>query len=225
MNTIIERHYAHSDEAETRRRAGRAEGYENGTAKRTTALTPRQYNFARNWKSKIRPHLDDPDVVTALVLGMKLCDVFYEEGDPPWLSGRGPLNGQRAREGCLSWYQPLGCCHYIAPFCWAVGRKLFPYLRWGFFSGKFHTAVIGDSNDWERPDWVMDILLFRRMSAQQSLDFAKNQEWKFYDSFPGYLASFCSDPEAGLRAIGEMVTRDKTGRFACMDSSSGCSAA
>jgi uncharacterized protein (DUF779 family) len=180
-----------------------------------TQPKPRQYNFARNWNSKIRPHLDDPGVTTALTFGMKLCDINYSPGDPPWLYGRGPLNGQRARKGCLSWHQPWGCCHYIAPFCWALGRKLYPNLQWGFISGKWHTVVIGWSNNWKAPDWVMDILLFRRKSAQESLAFAKEREWKFHDSLPRYVSSFCSDPEAAYSGFVEWMQKGPDAVSAC----------
>jgi hypothetical protein len=108
---------------------------------------------------------------------MKLLDLNYEDGDPPWLLGRGPLNGQRARFGCLSWYQPWGRCHHIAPFCWALGPKIYPGLNWGFLCGELHTVVIGFEEDWQKPQWVMDILLFKEKMAQQSIDFVKSRDW------------------------------------------------
>ena len=108
----------------------------------TTPATTKvkQFNFARHWRRKIAPLLSDRDVVMAMTLGLKLYDINYGESDPPWLLGRGPLNGQRAREGCLSWYQPWGRCHYIAPFCWALGKKLFPDHEWGFITGDIHNG-------------------------------------------------------------------------------------
>jgi hypothetical protein len=158
-------------------------------------ITPKQFDFAGQWQSKIVPHLGDPDVVTPLTLGMKLCDINYDEGAPPWLSGRGILNGQQAVEGSLSWYQPWGRSHHIAPFCWALGQKVFPELHWGFVSGDKHTVVIGWSDDWEQPEWVMDILRCEEWSAQQSLDFAKERNWKYYDSLARYTASFFAEAE------------------------------
>ena len=165
--------------------------------------SPKQFNFARNWRSNFVPHLNDPAVVKALTLGLKLYDIDFKEGDPPWLCGRGQWNGQRARQGCLSWYQPWGRCHHIAPFCLALGKKLFPDLNWGFVSGELHTVVIGWNDDWNEPAWVMDILQFRRRTANESLDFVKQREWKFYDSLNSYMASFCSDPEAAFARLEE----------------------
>ena len=157
--------------------------------------TPRQFDFGRRWKKHIRPLLDHPDVVTALTGGLMLGDPNYREGDPPWECGRGPLNGQKAKARCLSWYQPLGMCHYIAPFCWKLGTLLFPEREWGFITSERHTVAIGYAGDWEEPEWVMDILLFKKMTAAQSLALAKSERWRFYRSFAGYAASFCTDPE------------------------------
>ena len=47
----------------------------------------------------------------------------------------------------------------------------------------------------------MDILLFREKSAQESLEFAKDKEWKFYSSLKRYAASFCTDPEWGFQFL------------------------
>ena len=155
-----------------------------------------QFNFARRWKKDIRPMLDDPDVLGCLTLGMTLLDPSYQQGDPPWLLGRGPLNGQRARNGCLSWYQPWGRCHYIAPFSWALGMRLFPQMRWSFLSGELHTVVIGFEESPEVPEWVFDILLFKDHSADESLTFVKSRTWALYDSLPDYIASFCDCEQA-----------------------------
>jgi hypothetical protein len=172
----------------------------------TTSKT-KQFNFARHWKNKIVRYLDDPGVAKALTLGLKLYDIGYKEGDAPWLCGRGQWNGQRVREGCLSWYQPWGRCHHIAPFCWALGMKVFPHLKWGFVSGELHTVVIGWSNDPEHPEWVMDILLFREKSAQESLDFARQRKWEFHGSLARYVASFFSDPETVYAGFAETIGR------------------
>lgn len=174
--------------------------------RQTKSAKPKQFNFARHWKNKIVPHLDDPGVVGALTLGLKLYDIDFDEGDPPWLCGRGQWNGQRVKEGCLSWYQPWGRCHNIAPFSWALGQKIYPNLKWGFASGEWHTVVIGWSEDWERPEWVMDILLFREKSAEESLDFVKQREWKFHDSLSRYAASFFADPEVAHAGFAEAET-------------------
>jgi hypothetical protein len=157
--------------------------------------TPRQYDFGRNWRKKIVPLLECSDVVRALTFGLKLYDPNYGEGNPPWLCGRGWLNGQRVRPGCLSWYQPWGRCHHIAPFCWALGKRLFPELCWGFIAGELHTVVIGWSEKWEEAEWVMDILQFKNMTNEKSLAFAKERSWAFYQSLARYAASFFSDRE------------------------------
>jgi hypothetical protein len=161
----------------------------------TNILKLKQFNFSRQWESTIVPHLDDPDVETALTLGLKLHDINYYQGAPPWLCGRGILNGQQATKGSLSWYQPWGRCHHIAPFCWALGQKIFPELKWGFVSGDKHTVVVGWSKDWQQPDLVMDFLFFQERSAQASLDFANRQNGKYYESLSRYVSSFCADPE------------------------------
>jgi len=155
----------------------------------------KQFDFARHWGKRIRPLLEKPAIVTALNLGMMLQGDDYEPGNPPWLHGRGPLNGQRAKEGCLSWYQPWGRCHYIAPFSWAIGKELFPGLNWGFITSDRHTVAIGFQDDWRYPQLVFDILLFRNQSASESVAFAQDHGWKFYRSLAKYAASFYFDPE------------------------------
>ena len=155
----------------------------------------KQFDFSRTWRANISPLLNKPDVVRALTTGMLLQGDDYKPGNPPWLHGRGPLNGQRAIEGCLSWYQPWGRCHYIAPFSWAIGRELFPNLNWGFVTSDAHTVAIGYDDQWREPSLVLDILLFRNLSAQESLTFAKSEGWKFYRSLSLYAASFYNDPE------------------------------
>jgi len=73
-------------------------------------MKTQQFDFGKCWRKKIKPLLDNPEVKHVLNLSLRLFDPEYEEGDPPWASGRGVLNGQRAREGSLSWYQPWGRC-------------------------------------------------------------------------------------------------------------------
>lgn len=142
-------------------------------------------------------------MVKPLTLGMMLFDPDYKEGDPPWLIGRGPLNGQRARRGCLSWYQPWGRCHWIAPFCWALGRKLYPELRWGFVVGKLHTVVIGFEDEWSQPVRVFDILLFRENTAEESLERSMDNGCRFYGCLKGYVASFFTDQECVIEALND----------------------
>ena len=59
----------------------------------------RQFDFARHWRRKIVPLFKEKRaVVQALNLGMLLQHDDYIPGNPPWIcSGRGLLNGQRAR--------------------------------------------------------------------------------------------------------------------------------
>lgn len=161
----------------------------------------KQFDFARNWRRRISPLLGNPDVVRSLTTGMLLQGDGYEPGNPPWLHGRGPINGQRVKEGCLSWYQPWGCCHYIAPFGRAIGKELYPDLQWGFITSDAHTVAIGYDDQWEQPEWVMDILLFRKNTAEESLHFAKSHGWKFYRSLRQYAASFSTDPVATFEVL------------------------
>jgi hypothetical protein len=168
----------------------------------------KQFNFSRHWKKRIVPILNEPDVRLALHLGMAGIDSQYEFGDPPWRLGRGPLNGQRAKSGCLSWYQPWGRCHDIAPFVWAIGKELYPELNWGFISGRLHTVVVGYKDDFNRPEYVMDILYFKRMTANESLNFAKispnhmpNAGWGFHPTLRHYLATFSDDHEKTFQQL------------------------
>lgn len=86
-----------------------------------------------------------------------------------YLLGREP--GCRAVPGKLSWYQPWGCCHWIAFFSMAIGVLNYPRLDWRFVSGDLHTVPVGSGPD-GKPAMVMDILLFEGMTAQQSLALA-----------------------------------------------------
>jgi len=164
----------------------------------------RQFDFARNWKF-IKPHLEKQAVVRALTMGMGLLDPRYRPGHPPWLLGRGPLNGQRARRGGLSWHQPWGRCHHIAPFSWALGCELFPDLSWGLYSGDAHTVAVGYRSDWEQPEVVMDILLFRKQTAEESLAFVRSREPEFYPSVIPYLAAFCTTPDVALDMLQRLL--------------------
>jgi len=163
-------------------------------AKQARDQVIQQFNFARQWTKKIAPLLADRDVIDALNFGMTLYDDNYREGHPPYNIGSIPSWGRRPRKGRLSWYQPWNRCHFIAPFCWALGMKLYPDRKWGFISGEKHSVAIGWWNQWKQPDILMDILLFREYTAQQSLDFAKSGNWKFYPDLSRYGASFFPQP-------------------------------
>lgn len=154
----------------------------------TATEATKQFDFARHWRKRITPILDDPVVEASLTFGMRLLDRRYEPGVPPWMLGKGC--GQRISPNTVSWYQPLGRCHHIAPFCWALATKLYPKLRWGFLSGPMHTVVIGHESERRQPEWVCDILNFRELSARQSLRFAQAGTTTYYDSLEGYATSF-----------------------------------
>lgn len=40
----------------------------------TPTANPKQFNFARHWKRRIVPHLNDSEVVDAFALGLKRYD-------------------------------------------------------------------------------------------------------------------------------------------------------
>jgi len=166
---------------------------------------PKEFDFERHWKRKIVPLLDDPDVNWCLSFGLIMLDKSYKQGDPPCDLGRIELGRPEGQQGCLSWYQPWGRCHHIAPFCWALGKKLYPELNWGFISGKFHTVVIGFQDDWKEPEWLMDILQFQEQAAQSSLELAMLNDWKFHHSLARYLASFSEDPETSYEWLSELI--------------------
>jgi hypothetical protein len=139
-------------------------------------------NFARQWP-RIEPLLNDREIKFALHFGLFIQNPEnYRAGDPPWLEGRGPLNGQRARQGKLSWYQPWGRCHAIAPFAWAVAKRLYPRHRWGFLSSERHTIAVG-LNAHDEIKMVADILLFKSHNAEQSIAFVSSD-----------AASLCFNP-------------------------------
>ena len=128
-----------------------------------------QFNWRRQWKKKVAPQLQEELVQASLDLGMMLLDPHWRRGDAPYLLGREP--GCRAVPGKLSWYQPWGCCHWIAFFSMAIGVLNYPRLDWRFVSGDLHTVPVGSGPD-GKPAMVMDILLFEGMTAQQSLALA-----------------------------------------------------
>ena len=164
----------------------------------------KQFNFARNWKAKIAPLLKEPDVDSALNLGMTLLSPQYKSGDPPWFFGRGPINGQRARKGCLSWYQPWGRCYWIAPFAYALAKHLFPDLRWGILAGDLHSIVIGYSDCWRSPEMVFDILLHRKMSADDSINHVRRNA-RFFRCLKGYAYWLFDESQVGDRSASTIL--------------------
>ena len=141
-----------------------------------------QFNWRRHWKKKVEPYLTNKAVRFSLDLGMKLYDPNWQSGDGPHLIGA--IGCGRVVEGKLSWYQPIGRCHWIAFFSMAIGALNYPDLKWKFVSGDFHTVPVGyDANG--SPRVVMDILLFDSMTGEESIAFAekrRSQEsegWEF----------------------------------------------
>ncbi|HEY3967131.1 MAG TPA: hypothetical protein VGM05_21405 [Planctomycetaceae bacterium] len=167
--------------------------------------SPKQFNFGRNWRKRIAPLLDKLCVVRALELGMSLTEKLYQPGCPPYIHGgiwaEGPIS---PKKGTLPWYQPWRRCHAIAPFSWAIGKELFPELKWGFLSSRVHTVAIGYRDQWEEPEWVMDILLFRLKSAQESLEFVRSSPWSYFPSLDHYAASFPAYRKAALKRLEKM---------------------
>lgn len=70
-------------------------------------------------------------------------------------------------QGKLSWYRPWGMCHWIAYFSMSIGVLNYPDLDWRFLAGDLHTVPVGYEGG--NPKVVMDILLFDRMTAQESI--------------------------------------------------------
>lgn len=130
-----------------------------------------QFDWSRNWKNKVEPHLDKPLVRFSVELGMKTYDRTWTWEDGPHAVGRGKWNGQRVVPGKLSWYQPWGRCHWIAFFSCAIGVLNYPELDWHFISGHCHTVPVGS---WNGENWVvMDILNFKMMDAEESIAHAQ----------------------------------------------------
>lgn len=70
----------------------------------------------------------------------KACDDYYPKPETP------------------DWYRPHGRCHWIAPWCQALGRPLFPELQWVIVESEYHSAAWGFSQD-DPAGVLMDVLL------------------------------------------------------------------
>ena len=127
---------------------------------------PIQFDFAANWDTLVRPHLNDPDVQDALDEGMQdyydTIYAYHTNGKPKkriegekriWKRGDPPCNlaklvyssDELPSSEELAWYQPWGGCHFIAPFVLALGKKIYPHLNWELMSSDRHTIAIGCS--------------------------------------------------------------------------------
>jgi hypothetical protein len=145
---------------------------------------PLQFNWRRNWKKKVEPHLQKDIVQECLDIGMTLMNRNWKRGDPPYLEGRDHFG--RVVRGKLSWYQPWGACHYIAFFSIAIGVLNYPHLDWRFVCGPLHTVPVGYDGQGE-PAVVMDILLFDLRSGAGSIELAKQQPLGLVKNNPGAL--------------------------------------
>lgn len=132
----------------------------------------KQFNWSRRWKD-VEPYLQHHDVQFALDLGMAIHNPKWKHGDAP--CNEGAIGCSRIVKGKLSWYQPLNRCHWIAPFSWAIGQKLYPELIWGFLTSQHHTVAVGTRDN---IDVVMDILLFNGFTADESVEHVKCNDWK-----------------------------------------------
>jgi hypothetical protein len=128
-----------------------------------------QFNWRRNWRKKVVPHLEEERVQAALDAGMSLYDPTWKRGDAPWKYGA--ANGREGVEGKLSWYQPAGRCHFIALFSLVIGQINYPELSWTIISSRRHSVAVGFAPD-GKPRVVMDILNFTWFSAELSMEFA-----------------------------------------------------
>ena len=170
---------------------------------------PKQFDFALYWNSRIVPLLDDKEVTFSLHFGLNIYDEDYESSDPPWILGLGREYGQRAEQRTLPWYQPEGLPHFIAPFCWALGKKLYPDLKWAFFTSDEHSVVVGLSNDGDRLEWVMDILNFSDLSAEESLAAVREGEASLHELLIPYASTFYDDPDEYIGFWSEWVEEIK----------------
>ena len=141
----------------------------------------RQFNWRQHWKKKVEPHLARTAVQCSLDMGMQLLDPNWKRGNAPYRLGREPC--RRVVEGKLSWYRPLGCCHWISFFAMAIGVINYPKLTWRMVSGDLHTVPVGFGAD-GKPCVVMDILFFDEHTAEWSIarsqirsDTENNRNW------------------------------------------------
>lgn len=158
---------------------------------------PKQFSFRRHWVDKCKPHLNNERVKTALNQGMiEFVDQRNQElaeldstiriGWTPQNSPVHLCNCDRCvtkipEPGTLAWYRAHGKCHWIAPFVLELAKLMFPNDEWELVSGDYHTVVTN-----KKRSMVLDILLFDRYTARQSLIFAGEKpktklEQKFFE--------------------------------------------
>jgi hypothetical protein len=130
-----------------------------------------QFNWCRKWKKQVEPHLNDELVKFSVEMGMRLFDPEWSWDEGPYSIGRIDPEQQRVVKNKLSWYQPSGRCHWISFFSCAIGVFNYPDHAWQFVSGPCHTVPVGSMNGEHKV--VMDILHFKRMTAEQSISHAR----------------------------------------------------
>jgi hypothetical protein len=64
--------------------------------------------------------------------------------------------------------------HYIAYFSMSIGIMNYPDLGWRFLTGDLHTVPVGFDGGGQ-PRMVMDILLFDRMTATESIELTQKE--------------------------------------------------
>ena len=66
-----------------------------------------------------------------------------------------------------AWYQVFGDCHYIAPWAAAIGRLVYPQLRWRVVRGLTHSTAWGRPSDDSDGGILFDILLFEDTTGDE----------------------------------------------------------
>jgi hypothetical protein len=111
------------------------------------------------------------------------------------------MNGQRVEKNKLSWYQPWGRCHWISFFACAIGVLNYPELDWDFLTGHCHTVAVGNRRGEHRV--VMDILNFKRMTAEGSIAFTRfvpaNTQESDLEGWPEAFANYIQNVVPMLR--------------------------
>jgi len=140
------------------------------TKQKSTQPKVIQFNWRRHWAKKVVPHLQKEPVQFFLDMGMRLLDETWQNGDAPYRLGR--AHRRKPVKGTLGWYQPLGRCHWIAFFAMVIGIINYPDLDWRFLTEDPHTVPVG-YDETGSPKVVMDILLFERFTAEESIEHAQ----------------------------------------------------
>ena len=122
-----------------------------------------------------------------LTYATELADAAVDRGDFAWncKDGEEPTeeefdrysefcNQFYPRCGTYQWYQLFGACHWLAPWLKALGKRVFPHLKWRVMQSEWHSFAYGVDPDGN--GIIFDILLFETHSAQQILDWAKGKD-------------------------------------------------